>query len=623
MADSPATRRLLPDPTLRIRFRDMREDDLDAMADLLGDPAVMAFYPAPLSRDEAHAWIANQRRRYEEHGLGLWVIESLEGEFLGDCGVTWQSYNGIAVREVGYHVRPDRQREGLATEAALACLDLVRREFPSTTLTAIIHPDNTASRRVAEKLGMTRIADDHAHPWIVRTVMGMTVFPPAGAPLQVSTAKVDITPPAGYPLAGYATEAEPRRAEGTNAPLLARCTVLWDDGVPKAVVTADVLAFGRTIHRRIRDRVVELGIASADFVLNAGHTHNGPVLIERLEPYVTYALTDLREVEEYSDRLVTRIVALVRDALGAARTTCTLDCRVSEADFAFNRVGLAHAERDVPVLVARALDGAPRAVLFSYGAHPVAGGRGALFDPDYPGAAVDEIEATHPGCFAQFVLGPAGDQNPVKTDGYARSAAYGRSLGRAIAAEIRTPGRLLKTPISTVLTEVDLPLDVVDAPGARAMLRAAFLAREASGVTAYERRHGETMARLVDDASEPLETTIPLPVQRWRIDGAPGLSMIFSGGEVVSGYAERLRAEHGGTERLWFTAYANEVPGYIPSDEILARPCYEAGYRADHPDIAAESMAAYGHLAHFLTRLPGTSTRGVEQVYGDAVQALL
>jgi RimJ/RimL family protein N-acetyltransferase len=153
----------------------MTADDLEAMAALLGDPEVMAYYPAPRTRDESAAWIANQQSRYAEHGHGLWIIETHSGEFVGDCGITWQSYNGIPVREVGYHVRTDRQRQGFATEAATACVDLVRDAFAPALLTAIIHPDNVASRGVAENLGMTHIADDHAHPWIVRTVMGMHV----------------------------------------------------------------------------------------------------------------------------------------------------------------------------------------------------------------------------------------------------------------------------------------------------------------------------------------------------------------------------------------------------------------------------------------------------------------
>ncbi|WP_268748011.1 GNAT family N-acetyltransferase [Microbacterium sp. SA39] len=66
---------------------------------------------------------------------------------------------------------------GFATEAARACVELVAQEFAPTLLTAIIHPENAASRGVAEKVGMTHIDDDHAHPWIVRTVMGMQVSP--------------------------------------------------------------------------------------------------------------------------------------------------------------------------------------------------------------------------------------------------------------------------------------------------------------------------------------------------------------------------------------------------------------------------------------------------------------
>jgi RimJ/RimL family protein N-acetyltransferase len=174
-------RRLLPDPTPRLRFREMTVDDLDDMAGMLGDPRVMAYYPAPKTRDDSLDWIMRMQTRYAEHGHGLWVIETHEGEFLGDCGLTWQSVNDRPVLEVGYHVRADRQRQGFATEAAIACRELARSEFAPTLLTAIIHPENIASRTVAEHLGMRHIDDDHAHPWIVRTVMGMQLEPDATA----------------------------------------------------------------------------------------------------------------------------------------------------------------------------------------------------------------------------------------------------------------------------------------------------------------------------------------------------------------------------------------------------------------------------------------------------------
>nr|WP_308194359.1 GNAT family N-acetyltransferase [Microbacterium sufflavum] len=172
-----APRRLLPRPTERLVFREMIDDDLDDLAALLGDPAVMTYYPAPKTRAESAAWIVRMRERYAQDGHGLWTLETHDGAFVGDCGLTWQSSNGQPVLEVGYHVRAELQGRGYATEAARACVELVGRELAPTLLTAIIHPDNTASRRVAEKLGMRHIDDDRAHPWIVRTVMGMSVEP--------------------------------------------------------------------------------------------------------------------------------------------------------------------------------------------------------------------------------------------------------------------------------------------------------------------------------------------------------------------------------------------------------------------------------------------------------------
>jgi RimJ/RimL family protein N-acetyltransferase len=159
----------------------MAMTDLVSMAEMLGDPEVMAYYPAPKTRDESADWIRRAQQGYEKHGHGPWIVETHEGEFVGDCGITWQSVNDTPVLEVGYHVRTAMQRRGFATEAARSCVDLVRQTFAPTLLTAIIHPDNAASRAVAENLGMTHIADDHAHPWIVRTVMGMQVEPSPSA----------------------------------------------------------------------------------------------------------------------------------------------------------------------------------------------------------------------------------------------------------------------------------------------------------------------------------------------------------------------------------------------------------------------------------------------------------
>ncbi|MDR6637386.1 GNAT family N-acetyltransferase [Paenarthrobacter nitroguajacolicus] len=161
-----------PQPTTRLRFREMTMDDLDAMSAMLGDANVMTYYPAPKSRAEAKAWIEWNQANYARDGYGLWIIETLAGDFVGDCGLTWQKVNGRSELEVGYHVRLDLQGRGYATEAATACLEFARDVVKARSLVAIIHPENAASRRVAERIGMRQVDKDTDGP-VTRTVMGM------------------------------------------------------------------------------------------------------------------------------------------------------------------------------------------------------------------------------------------------------------------------------------------------------------------------------------------------------------------------------------------------------------------------------------------------------------------
>ncbi|WP_369746639.1 GNAT family N-acetyltransferase [Paenarthrobacter sp. AMU7] len=163
---------MLPHPTARLRFREMTLSDLDVMSSMLGDPDVMTYYPFPKTRDEATAWIEWTQANYARHGYGLWIVETHDGDFVGDCGLTWQQVNGRSELEVGYHVRRELQGRGYASEAALACLEFARDVVGVGLLVAIVHPDNAASRRVAERLGMRHLEDDLGGS-VVRTVMGV------------------------------------------------------------------------------------------------------------------------------------------------------------------------------------------------------------------------------------------------------------------------------------------------------------------------------------------------------------------------------------------------------------------------------------------------------------------
>ena len=154
---------MIPADTRRLRFREMLDEDLDRMADLLGDPEVMRFYPRPKSREEALGWIRWNQRNYAQHGYGLWIVETDEGEFVGDCGLTWQPVGGVQVLEVGYHTVPAMQGRGFASEAAGACVELATGPIGETHVVAIIHPDNAASRRVAEKIGLRLEQETEVH----------------------------------------------------------------------------------------------------------------------------------------------------------------------------------------------------------------------------------------------------------------------------------------------------------------------------------------------------------------------------------------------------------------------------------------------------------------------------
>jgi RimJ/RimL family protein N-acetyltransferase len=140
--------------TRRLRLREMNAEDRDEMAALLGDPRVMEYYPKAKDRAEASQWIARNRQSYAENGFGLWTVETLSGEFIGDCGLTWQIVNERPHLEVGYHIKASAQGNGYATEATLACRDHARRLDISHRLVAVIHRDNRSSQRVTEKIGM-------------------------------------------------------------------------------------------------------------------------------------------------------------------------------------------------------------------------------------------------------------------------------------------------------------------------------------------------------------------------------------------------------------------------------------------------------------------------------------
>ena len=144
---------MLPEPTERLRFRRMDQADLDDMTAVLSAADPVHVDRPPRDRDDAVRWIEWQERNYAEHDFGLWVVETHDGTFVGDCGLTMQDVEGTAHVEVGYHVMPALRRLGHATEAARAVRDCAAAHGVEH-LIALIRPENTPSQGVARALGM-------------------------------------------------------------------------------------------------------------------------------------------------------------------------------------------------------------------------------------------------------------------------------------------------------------------------------------------------------------------------------------------------------------------------------------------------------------------------------------
>ena len=141
--------------TARLLLRPLSADDRAALAAVLGDAETMLWYPRPYTGDEVRVWIERQMARYPEGSGLLGMVEKQTGRLIGDCGAVWQDVECRMELEIGYHVHRERWGRGFATEAAKAAMEDAFGRFDVERVVSMIRPENVASRRVAEKNGMT------------------------------------------------------------------------------------------------------------------------------------------------------------------------------------------------------------------------------------------------------------------------------------------------------------------------------------------------------------------------------------------------------------------------------------------------------------------------------------
>ena len=139
--------------THRLLLRMMRADDLDHLASLLSDPDVVKYVGdgQPAGREEAARALESIIKHWETHGFGRWaVVDKSSGEFIGFGGL--RSLFGTP--EIVYHLAKAHWGKGYASEMARAALRFGFEERGFDRIVAIIKPQNAASIRVLDKVGL-------------------------------------------------------------------------------------------------------------------------------------------------------------------------------------------------------------------------------------------------------------------------------------------------------------------------------------------------------------------------------------------------------------------------------------------------------------------------------------
>lgn len=237
--------------------------------------------------------------------------------------------------------------------------------------------------------------------------------------LRGGVARVDITPPPGLEMWGFAARKSP--SAGTLDPLFARVLVLQAGTNRLALVTLDLgRSFGSDSLAKLRDRARrESGISLV--IATASHTHSGPVISDQyvnnaVPAWESDAIDKIsRAIHEASEHLVeVRIGAGYGITyIGYNRLETKLD---NSSKFGNNQNQIISSPVDPTVAVLRVdtQAGKPLAILVNYACHPVVfGADNVRYSADFPAVTVKTVEQAFDNQpLAFFLQGAPGDIDP-------------------------------------------------------------------------------------------------------------------------------------------------------------------------------------------------------------------
>lgn len=396
----------------------------------------------------------------------------------------------------------------------------------------------------------------------------------------VGMAEVDITPPVGIKLAGFAALTDP--STGVELPLKAT-TLYWEDryGGRILLLSAEWLGFYDRADY-VRSKIAQAtGIPETSIILSGTHTHAGPCIRE-MDEWRKGACD-----RDYFERVVSRMTeasihALTeREPMHVYFTKEAFPLAISRRRL--NAEGLAEwgpnrnawVDETLSVLQFRRVsDHSLKGLFFSYACHPTS--RQTLkIGGDYVGFTYRRLKERYPGVVSGFLQGFAGDVKPafLSPDGQRFRQVDSDEIDRlalrmcdAITAQLETGmGRQLEGPLRSRFERVALPL-LRPSPA----LHRRFLESDQE-VTRQWAEHFPA------DGEAPEPDPVPFEVQCVAVGRS--LALVFLAGEVSVGYSRKIRAMCAGLfADVLPVAYSNAMVGYVPLAEQIPEGGYEVWY---------------------------------------------
>ncbi|HIE52846.1 MAG TPA: hypothetical protein EYP85_13920 [Armatimonadetes bacterium] len=425
---------------------------------------------------------------------------------------------------------------------------------------------------------------------------------------KAGVAKVNITPPVGFPQAGYG--GREKCSETVDDELYAKALVLEDGEQEIALVTTDLVKVPAELTQQVRAGVQEtVGLSAEQVLLCASHTHFGPVV----EP-VYYLPSEVMAGfdENYEQQLARKIVGAVRLAHDRRRQARVAGGQGQAPELVFNRrpkkpdgqvtmswrppppeeaAGLTWGPTDPTVGVLRVEDenGNLLAALINFACHPVCGvDRLYAISADYPGYAMQVVEQVAGG-ICLFALGCAGNVVPIEREGSAR-----RWIGTALGAEalkvlswLSGGSRPAPARLSAALTTVELPLKplpTVEEAQREVEEKEALLRQWEATPTSVENisnPRGELMrAKYILGLAKQAAGRTHLPVEV-QVLGIGATLLIGLPGEVFVELGLAIK-QHVEAEQVFVVSLSNDCPGYVPT----AVAYKEGGYEPEWTPLA-------------------------------------